>query len=71
MNAKEVTVRFARKVNLGNYNMADVEVAMVISVDETEDPELAINWGMALAKNKVLENCRGVVAEQTQKPAKK
>lgn len=52
-NIKEVTVHYGRKINLGNYSSADIEVELVIDVNPGENPDTVIDEAFGFAKAKV------------------
>jgi hypothetical protein len=53
MRVTEVTAKYGRKINLGNYSSGDVEATVTASVDEGETPEVILGKAMMMAKDAV------------------
>lgn len=55
MKITTITVTYGRKINLGNYNNANLEVTLGAELDEDETDEagaMAVLWEMAKAEVK-------------------
>lgn len=50
---KTIAVEYGRKLNLGDFNSATINLTLWADVDETEDPLVAIDQLFAQAKENV------------------
>lgn len=64
-----ITVKYARKFNMGNFQTADLEVTLVASRDEGEDPAAAIAKLQDQARDAVRNEYRRLAAAQQAAPA--
>ena len=66
---ESITVKYARKFNMGNFQTADLEVTLVASRDEGEDPAAAIAKLQDQARDAVRNEYRRLAAAQQAAPA--
>lgn len=71
MQVKTVSVTYGRKLNLGDYNSADISITIWADVKEDEDPQAALDGLFTQAKSTVKEQAmpliKGVPMSFTQK----
>jgi hypothetical protein len=62
-----VTVRYARKINLGDYSSADIEVLLTAEPEGKDTPDLVVDSLFDLARTKVREQA-GIVLAKVKAP---
>jgi acyl-CoA hydrolase len=61
---KEVSIRYARKINMGNYSSMDIDCAMVSSVEEEEDPQQVTKGLFTMARLAVATQVKEIMGDK-------